>query len=175
MVEKTRKIPHNKGVFAAVLADLSKAFDSISNAFPIAKLNAYDFDKISWKFIFVYLNSRKKRANVGFTFSNLFNIIFGVQKGSILRPLLIIIFICDLFLLDKDLNSANCRPQGGFIAPNVWEIVVRKNLTIFKGCHYSRFYIMISLSFRKIETKNLNSDPHILIFLVLGTTSSAAH
>ena len=47
MVEKTRKIPHNKGVFAAVLADLSKAFDSISNAFPIAKLNAYDFDKIS--------------------------------------------------------------------------------------------------------------------------------
>ena len=28
---------------------------------------------------------------------------------------------------------------------------------------------MISLSFRKIETKNLNSDPHILIFLVLGT------
>ena len=47
MVEKTRKIPHNKAVFAAVLADLSKAFDSISNAFPIAKLNAYDFDKIS--------------------------------------------------------------------------------------------------------------------------------
>ena len=28
---------------------------------------------------------------------------------------------------------------------------------------------MISLSFRKIETKNLNSDPRILIFLVLGT------
>ena len=66
-------------------------------------------------------------------------------------------------------------PQGGFIAPHVWEIVCRKNLTIFKGCHYSRFYIMISLSFQKIETKNLNSDPRILIFLVLGTTSPAAH
>ena len=60
-------------------------------------------------------------------------------------------------------------PQDGFIAPHVWEIVCRKNLTTFNGCHCSQLYIMISLSFRKIETKNLNSDPHILIFLVLGT------
>ena len=60
-------------------------------------------------------------------------------------------------------------PQVGFIAPYEWEIVYRKNLKIFKGCHYSRFYIMIPLSFRKIETRNLNSDPPILIFLVLGT------
>ena len=60
-------------------------------------------------------------------------------------------------------------PQSGFIAPHVWEIVGWKNLTIFKGCHYSQFYIMISSSFRKIETKDLNSDPRILIFLVLGT------
>ena len=66
-------------------------------------------------------------------------------------------------------------PQGSFIGPHVWETEGRKNLTIFKGWHYSRFYIMISLSFRKIETKNLNSDPPILIFLVLGTTLPAAH
>ena len=59
-------------------------------------------------------------------------------------------------------------PEGGFMGPHVWEIVGRKNLTIFKGCHYSRFYIMISSGFRKIKTKNLNSDVRILIFLVLG-------
>ena len=60
-------------------------------------------------------------------------------------------------------------PQGGFIDPHVWEIVWRKILIIFKVCHDSRFYITISLSFQKIETKNLNSDPRISIFLVLGT------
>ena len=58
--------------------------------------------------------------------------------------------------------------QDGFIAPHVLDIVDRKNLTIFRGSHYSRFYIMFSSSFRKIETKNLISDPRILIFLVLG-------
>ena len=35
--------------------------------------------------------------------------------------------------------------------------------------------MMISSSFRKIETKQLNSDPRILIFLVLRTTSPAAY
>ena len=29
---------------------------------------------------------------------------------------------------------------------------------------------MISLSFQKIETKNLNLDPRILVFRALGTT-----
>ena len=68
-------------------------------------------------------------------------------------------------------------PQGGFIVTLVWEIVGRKNLTIFKGCHHSRFFIMISSSYSKIETHRLivNSDPGILTSLVLGTTSLATH
>ena len=65
-------------------------------------------------------------------------------------------------------------PQGGFIAPHVWEIVGRKNLAIFKGCRYSWFY-MISWSFQKIEAKNLNLELCILNFLVLGTTLPAAY
>ena len=60
-------------------------------------------------------------------------------------------------------------PQGGVIALHVWEKVCEKNLKIFKGCHYSRFYITVFLCFWEIETNNLNSDQRILIFLVLGT------
>ena len=67
------------------------------------------------------------------------------------------------------LSTLIAAPQGDFIAPHVREIVSKKNLTIFLGCHYFRFYIIISLGFRKIETKNLNSNPRILIFFVLGT------
>ena len=42
-----------------------------------------------------------------------------------------------------------CRPSGRHYSPHVWEIVGGKNRTIFRGCHYSRFYMMISSSFRK--------------------------
>ena len=42
MIEKMKKIRDNKGVFAAaVLTDLSKAFDCIPHGLIIAKLNAF--------------------------------------------------------------------------------------------------------------------------------------
>ena len=74
-----------------------------------------------------------------------------------------------MIFFNNSIDFIISAPQGGFITPHVWEIVCRQNFTIFKGGHYSQFYVTISLSFRKIETNNLNSDPRILIFLVLGT------
>ena len=73
--------------------------------------------------------------------------------------------------------TIDCRlpGQGGFIVPYVWEIVVRKNLTNFEGCHFARFYILIWWSFPKIETKNFNSGSCFFKLVKLGTISPAAH
>ena len=65
--------------------------------------------------------------------------------------------------------------RGGFIVPYVWEIVVRKNLINFEGCHFARFYILIWWSFPKIETKNFNSGPCFFKLVKLGTISLTAH
>ena len=65
--------------------------------------------------------------------------------------------------------------QGGFIIPCVWEIVVRKNLTNFEGCHFARFYILIWQSFPKIETNDFNSGSYFFKLVKLGTISPAAH
>ena len=65
--------------------------------------------------------------------------------------------------------------QSNFIVLYVWEIVVRKNLTNFEGCHFARFYILIWWSFAKIETKNFNSGSCFLKLVKLGTISPAAH
>ena len=42
---KKKKIGDNRGVFAAVITDLFKAFDCIPHGLLIAKLNAFGFDK----------------------------------------------------------------------------------------------------------------------------------
>ena len=62
--------------------------------------------------------------------------------------------------------------QGGFIVPYVWEIVVRKNVTNFEGCHFAWFNIFIWWSFPKIETKNFKS---VSCFFKLGAVPPTAH
>ena len=56
MMEKIRKSRDSKGVFEAVLTDLSKAFDCISHELLLAKLHVYGFDKISLTSICAYLS-----------------------------------------------------------------------------------------------------------------------
>ena len=107
MIEKLRKIRDEKGVFAAVLTDLSKAFDCIPHQLLIAKLSAYGFDTKSIAFISAYLKNRKQKTKIGSTFSECLNILFGVPQGSILGPLLFLIFIADLFYLNYDLDFAS--------------------------------------------------------------------
>ena len=56
MIGKLRKIRDKKGVFAAVLTDLPKAFDCIQHQLLMAKLSAYGFDMKSIAFISAYVS-----------------------------------------------------------------------------------------------------------------------
>ena len=98
MIEKFRKIRDNKGVFAAVFTDLSKVFDCISHEELIPRFNAYGFDIKSLNFILAYFTHRKQKTKIGYSFNEFLNILFGVSQGSILGPLLFIVYTCDLFM-----------------------------------------------------------------------------
>ena len=73
----------------------------------IAKLNAYGFDIKSLNFILAYFTNRKQKTKIGSSFSDFLNILFGVPQGSILGPLLFIIYICDLFMEYDAIKFAN--------------------------------------------------------------------
>ena len=107
VIEKLRKIRDKKGIFAAVLTNLSKDFDCIPHNLLIAKVSAYGFDRKSLMFISTYLESRKQRTRIGLAFSDYLNMLFGVPQGSILGPILFIIFLSDLLYIYNDLDYAN--------------------------------------------------------------------
>ena len=107
MIEKIRKIADEKGVFAAVLTDLSKAVDCIPHQLLIAKLSVYGFDMKSIAFISAYLKNQKQKTKIGSTFSEYLNMLFGVLQSSILGPLLFLILIADLFYLNNDLECTS--------------------------------------------------------------------
>ena len=107
MRETIRKTRGKHGVFVAVMRDLSKAFDCISHDFLLAKLHAYGFDESSLKVIISYLKNRTQTNKLGLSFSQLLNIIYGVPHGSILGPLLFIVYICSLFIVNKEVNFSS--------------------------------------------------------------------
>ena len=74
----------------------------------IAKLNAYGFDMSALRFVHSYLKNRTQRTKINSEYSSWEEIMFGVPQGSILGSLLINVFLCDLFLIMKNIDIAYC-------------------------------------------------------------------
>ena len=134
MNEKIKQARDNNIGFAAVLTDLSKAFDCINHELLIAKLNAYGFDSLSLKFISAYLNFRKQRTKVGSTFSDYLNFLFGVPQGYIAGPLFFNVCTCDMFFqIDSSELSSYADDNTPFASAQDHEKLIKSLQSTLNG------------------------------------------
>ena len=84
-----------KGLFTGmVLLDLQKAFDTVDDKIFGEKLKVIGVESVSW--FKSYLTNRKQIVSINGVNSDVCNVTCGVPQGSLLNPLLFLIYVNDM-------------------------------------------------------------------------------
>ena len=135
--------------------DLSKAFDSVNHGILIKKLEFYGFKGIIGKLLESYLYNRKQYIKCNGVKSDISNIKCGGPQGSVLGPLLFLLFINDLPLcsrLDSRLFADDAVLYS--LAKNLNELELTMNVELQKVSEWLKANML---------TLNYSKTAHILI------------
>ena len=91
--DDVRKQVDKGSLVGAVFVDLGKAFDTVSHATLLHKLESYGIRGLELEWFADYLFNRSQYVRISNNNSDTQKVINGVPQGSVLGPLLVIIFL----------------------------------------------------------------------------------
>ena len=102
MIDSWLKAINDGKYVGCLMIDFRKAFDLVDHSLLLQKLELYKCDENSVSWFTSYLSNRTQRVSMNSKCSQSEPIRYGVPQGSILGPLMFLLFINDLPLVLKD-------------------------------------------------------------------------
>ena len=118
---------------------LKKAFDTCNHQILLLKLKKYGLADTELTWFSSYLTDRKQFVSINKSSSPLLNITLGVPQGSILGPLLFILYINDLPLSSKFLSLLFADDTTLLLThTNINKLIEMANVEFRKICKFFR-------------------------------------
>ena len=130
LTEDIRSSLDNNNFAVGVFVDLQKAFDTVDHKILLSKLEFYGIRGISNQWFNSYFNNRKQFVSINGIYSDVTNIQYGVPQGSVLGPLLFLIYINDLHSTIKFCTTRHFADDTNILIKNKSLKQLKKQLNL---------------------------------------------